>query len=54
MKDAIDLGWWTETPITPLDFGTSKLKVVIFRGPQGIQVQGYERLSPSLLKQFLF
>lgn len=47
-EDAIELGWWTETPITPLDFGASKLKVVIFRGPQGIQIQGYERLSPSL------
>lgn len=49
-QDAIELGWWTETPITPLEFGTSKLKVVIFKGPQGIQVQGYERLSPPLPK----
>jgi catechol 2,3-dioxygenase-like lactoylglutathione lyase family enzyme len=46
--EAIRSGWWTETPITPLEFGTSKLKVVIFKGPQGIQVQGYERLSPPL------
>lgn len=45
---AIAAGWWTETPITPLSFGTSKLKVVIFRGPQGLQVQGYERLAPPL------
>jgi catechol 2,3-dioxygenase-like lactoylglutathione lyase family enzyme len=46
--DAIRLGWWTETPIVDLEFGTSKLKVVIYRGPDGVQVQGYERLSPPL------
>ena len=46
--DAIAMGWWTETPITYLEFGASKLNVTIFRGPDGIQVQGYERLSPPL------
>ncbi|MEM9304927.1 MAG: hypothetical protein AAGE01_22640 [Pseudomonadota bacterium] len=46
--DAIALGWWTETPITYLEFGASKLNVVIFRGPDGVQVQGYERLEPPL------
>lgn len=46
--DAIELGWWTETPIVDLKFGSSQLKVVIFRGPDGLQVQGYERLSPPL------
>lgn len=46
--DAIRLGWWTETPITYLEFGESKLNVVIFRGPDGVQVQAYERLSPAL------
>lgn len=46
--DAIRLGWWTETPITFLEFGESRLNVVIFRGPDGLQVQGYERLSPPL------
>ena len=46
--DAISLGWWTETPITYLEFGESKLNVVIFKGPDGLQVQGYERLSPAL------
>lgn len=46
--DAIAMGWWTETPITYLEFGTSKLNVVIFKGPDGLQVQGYERLSPPL------
>ncbi len=46
--DAIEMGWWTETPITYLEFGESKLNVVIFKGPDGLQVQGYERLSPAL------
>ena len=46
--DAIRLGWWTETPITFLEFGESRLNVVIYRGPDGVQVQGYERLSPAL------
>ena len=48
--DAIRLGWWSETPMTFLEFGTSKLNVMIFRGPDGVQVQGYERLSPPLPK----
>lgn len=46
--DAIAMGWWTETPITYLEFGESKLNVMVFRGPDGIQVQGYERLTPPL------
>ena len=46
--DAIRLGWWTETPITYLEWGNSKLNVVIYRGPDGVQVQGYERLAPPL------
>ncbi|MEM7282468.1 MAG: hypothetical protein AAF438_12660, partial [Pseudomonadota bacterium] len=46
--DAIGMGWWTETPITDLSFGTSKLKVVIYKGPDGVQVQTYERLTPPL------
>ncbi len=45
---AIALGWWTETPITDLTFGESKLNVVVYRGPDGVQVQGYERLQPPL------
>lgn len=50
--DAIALGWWTQTPITDLEFGTSKLKVVVFQGPDGMQVQAYERLSPPLSPDF--
>lgn len=46
--DALAMGWWTETPITYLEFGASKLNVMVFRGPDGVQVQGYERLEPPL------
>lgn len=50
--DAIRLGWWTQTPITDLQFGTSTLKVVVFQGPDGVQVQAYERLAPPLGPEF--
>ncbi len=50
--EAIAMGWWTETPIAELSFGTSSLEVVIFKGPDGVQVQGYERLTPALPKAF--
>lgn len=50
--DAIALGWWTETPIAYLEFGPSKLNVVVFKGPDGLQVQGYERLTTPLPEGF--
>lgn len=50
--DAIALGWWSETPITYLEFGPSKLHVVVLRGPDGVQVQGYERLASPLPEGF--
>ena len=46
--DAIRMGWWTETPITRLQRGESKLNAMIFSGPDGLQVQGYERLESQL------
>lgn len=46
--DAIAMGWWSETPITDLQFGDSSLKVIVLRGPDGVQVQAYERLAPPL------
>ncbi len=51
-KDAIKLGWWTETPIINYSAFGSNLKIVIFKGPDGIQVSGYERLSPPLPSEF--
>ncbi|MEO0577033.1 MAG: hypothetical protein AAF004_16380, partial [Pseudomonadota bacterium] len=53
--DAIEMGWWTETPIVNLSFGDSFLNVVVFKGPDGVQVQGYERLSlpiPAAFPEF--
>lgn len=50
--DAVALGWWTETPIAYLEFGPSKLHVVVFKGPDGLQVQGYERLTTPLPEGF--
>lgn len=43
--DAIAMGWGTETPIAPLSFNGSELKIVVFNGPDGLQVQAYERLN---------
>ncbi len=50
--DAIRMNWWTETPITDLKFGSSELKIVIFKGPQGMGVEAYERISPPLPEVF--
>lgn len=47
-RRAIGLGWWTETPVTRVAFRGSVLRAVIYRGPDGVQVSGYERLSPPL------
>lgn len=46
--EAIALGWWTESDIISLTFGPSRLKNVIFKGPDGINVAVYERLAPPL------
>lgn len=43
--DAIAMGWGTETPIAPLIFNGSELNIVVFKGPDGLQVQAYERLN---------
>jgi len=50
--EAIEMGWWTETPVAQISFGDSRLDVVIFKGPDGIQIQGYDRLKPPLPKAF--
>ncbi len=47
-SEAVRMGWWTHTPITDLEFGGSVLKVVVFQGPDGLQIQAYERISPPL------
>lgn len=50
--DAIEMGWWTETPIAELKFGASHLNIVIFKGPDGLQVQSYERLNRPISPDF--
>ena len=50
--EAIEMGWWTETPVAEIKFGESRLDVVIFKGPDGLQIQGYDRLEPPLPKSF--
>lgn len=50
--EALKMGWWTETPISNLTFGASNLNIVIFRGPQGMQLQAYERVKPDLPAAF--
>lgn len=41
--DAIRIGWWTETPITSTGTDESTRSAVVFRGPDGVQVQGLEQ-----------
>jgi catechol 2,3-dioxygenase-like lactoylglutathione lyase family enzyme len=50
--EAIAMGWWTETPIARIEFGPSVLDVVVFKGPDGLQVQGYERKTTPLPEGF--
>ena len=50
--EAIEMGWWTETPVAEIKFGESRLDVVIFKGPDGLQIQGYDRLEPPLPESF--
>lgn len=50
--EAIQMGWWTETPVAQVSFGESRLDVVIFKGPDGLQIQGYDRLKPPLPEAF--
>jgi catechol 2,3-dioxygenase-like lactoylglutathione lyase family enzyme len=52
IDDAIAMGWWTETPMAYLEFGPSKLNVVVLKGPGGMQVQAYERLTTPLPEGF--
>ncbi len=47
-REAVALGWWTESEVISLTFGGSELKNVIFKGPDGINIAVYERLSPPL------
>lgn len=40
-------GWWAEAPPVRFRFGASDLKNVVIRGPHGINLAVYERVSPA-------
>ncbi len=44
---AIELGWWAESPPIRFQFGTSDLRNVVLTGPHGIHVAAYERITPD-------
>lgn len=50
--DAIGMGWGTETLIAPLSFNGSELNIVVLKGPDGLQVQAYERLNRPIPEGF--
>lgn len=53
VKDAETLGWLPKTPVSYLEFGPSKLNVVVLTHQEtGAQVQLYERLTTPLPEDY--
>lgn len=46
-KEALDLGWWAESPPIRFQFGSSDLRNVVLTGPHGIHLAAYERITPE-------
>ena len=44
---ALELGWWAESPPIRFQFGTSDLRNVVLQGPHGINLAVYERITPD-------
>lgn len=44
---ALELGWWAESPPIRFQFGASDLRNVVLNGPHGIHVAVYERITPD-------
>ena len=44
---ALELGWWAESPPIRFQFGVSDLRNVVLQGPHGINIAAYERLTPA-------
>jgi len=44
---ALELGWWAESPPIRFQFGTSDLRNVVLTGPHGIHLAAYERITPD-------
>lgn len=53
VKDALPLGWEPKTPVAFLEFGPSKLNVVVLTHQDtGAQIQLYERLTTALPEDY--
>lgn len=46
-EQALELGWWAESPPIRFQFGASDLRNVVLTGPHGIHVAAYERITPD-------
>lgn len=44
---ALELGWWAESPPIRFQFGSSDLRNVVLTGPHGIHLAAYERITPE-------
>jgi len=52
IKDAKPLGWTPLTELAYLEFGPSKLNIIVLTHESGVRVQLYERLTTALPKGF--
>ena len=52
IEDAKPLGWTPLTQLAYLEFGPSKLNIVVLTHETGVRVQLYERLTPPLPQDF--
>ncbi len=46
-NQALELGWWAESPPIRFQFGSSDLRNVVLTGPHGINLAVYERVTPD-------
>ena len=46
-QQALELGWWAESPPIRFQFGASDLRNVVLTGPHGIHLAVYERITPD-------
>ena len=51
-NDAVAMGWWSQTPITQIDFGGVTINIIVLQGPDGVQVQAYERVGGAVPEGF--
>ena len=46
-EEALAIGWWVESPPIRFQFGTSDLRNMVLKGPHGINIAVYERITPD-------